>query len=160
MSWNQIILSVITGICLLISFIANRQKTWNALKKSFTMFMNLLPVLMLMLGLVSIFLFLIPNETLINYIGKGSGIGGWFIAALVGSIALIPGFIAFPLCGILIKSGVAYATIAVFVTTLMLVGIVTLPVEAKFFGWKTSIIRNALSLAAALIIGFLMSLFL
>lgn len=124
------------------------------------MFLNLLPLLLLMLALISVVLFLIPNETLIHYMGKGSGIEGWAIAALLGSVALIPGFIAYPLCGILIKSGVAYTTIAVFITTLTMVGIVTLPLEAKFFGWKTSIIRNTLSFIAALLIGFIMMLFL
>ena len=124
------------------------------------MFLNLLPLLLLMLALISVVLFLIPNETLIHYMGKGSGIKGWSIAALLGSVALIPGFIAYPLCGILIKSGVAYTTIAVFITTLTMVGIVTLPLEAKFFGWKTSIIRNTLSFIAALLIGFVMMLFL
>ena len=124
------------------------------------MFLNLLPLLLLMLALISVVLFLIPNETLIHYMGKGSGIEGWSIAALLGSVALIPGFIAYPLCGILIKNGVAYTTIAVFITTLTMVGIVTLPLEAKFFGWKTSIIRNTLSFIAALLIGFVMMLFL
>lgn len=124
------------------------------------MFFNLLPLLLLMLALISVVLFLIPNETLIHYMGKGSGIEGWAIAALLGSVALIPGFIAYPLCSILIKSGVAYTTIAVFITTLTMVGIVTLPLEAKFFGWKTSIIRNTLSFIAALLIGFVMMLFL
>jgi uncharacterized membrane protein YraQ (UPF0718 family) len=92
--------------------------------------------------------------------GKGSGIEGWAVTALLGSVALIPGFIAYPLCGILIKSGVAYTTIAVFITTLTMVGLLTLPMEAKFFGWKTSIIRNVLFLIAALLIGFIMMLFL
>ena len=124
------------------------------------MFLNLLPLLLLMLALISFVLFLIPNEILIHYMGKGSGIEGWTIAALLGSVALIPGFIAYPLCGILIKSGVAYTTIAVFITTLTMVGIVTPPLEAKFFGWKTSIIRNTLSFIAALLIGFVMRLLL
>lgn len=124
------------------------------------MFLNLLPLLLLMLALISIVLFMIPNESLIHYIGEGSGIKGWSIAALLGSVALIPGFIAYPLCGILIKSGVAYTTIAVFITTLTMVGIVTLPLEVKFFGWKTSLIRNTLSFIAALLIGFVMMLFL
>ena len=132
----------------------------KGIKKGLTMFLNLLPLLLLMLALISVVLFLIPNETLISYMGKGSGIEGWAIAALLGSVALIPGFIAYPLCGILIKSGVAYTTIAVFITTLTMVGIVTLPLEAKFFGWKTSIIRNTLSFIAALLIGFIMMLFL
>jgi len=124
------------------------------------MFINLLPILLLMLALVSIVLFLIPNETMVKYLGEGSGVKGWISAATVGSVALIPGFIAYPLSGILIKSGVAYPVIAVFITTLIMTGFITLPVEAKFFGWRTSIIRNLFSLAAALFIGLIMSLFL
>ncbi len=33
--------------------------------------------------------------------------------------------------------------IAVFISTLMMVGIVTIPVEIKYFGKKAAIIRNA-----------------
>ena len=156
----MIALSLITLACLILSFIFDYLKTIKGIKKGLMMFFNLLPVLLLMLALVSIVLFLIPNDMLIKYMGQGSGIEGWLIAASLGSVALIPGFIAYPLCAILIKSGVDYSVIAVFITTLMMVGILTLPVEAKFFGWKTSIIRNVLSLVAALFIGILMSFFL
>jgi len=124
------------------------------------MFMKLFPVLLLMLALVSIVLFLIPNDTLVEYMGEGSGVKGWITAAALGSIALIPGFIAYPLCGILIDNGVAYSVIAVFITTLMMTGFLTLPVEVKFFGWKVSVIRNLVSLAAALFIGLIMGFFL
>lgn len=124
------------------------------------MFIKLLPVLLIMLALISIVLFLLPEETLVKYMGEESGIAGWGIAALFGSVALIPGFIAYPLCGILVKSGVTYSIIAVFITTLMMTGFLTLPVEAKFFGWKVSVIRNLVSLAAALLIGLIMGFFL
>ena len=124
------------------------------------MFLRLLPTLVLMLALVSVVLYLIPEEKLSKYMGEGSGIAGWVTAALFGSVALIPGFIAYPLCGILIKSGVAYSVIAVFITTLMMTGFLTLPLEAKFFGWRVSIIRNLVSLAAALLIGLIMGFFL
>lgn len=124
------------------------------------MFLKLLPVLLSMLALVSVVLYLIPNETLVKYMGEGSGVKGWITAALLGSVALIPGFIAYPLCGILLKNGVDYSVIAVFITTLMMTGFLTLPLEAKFFGWKVSLIRNLVSLAAALFIGLIMGLFL
>ena len=156
----MLLISIITFVLLGLSFLFDVQKTLKGIKKGLTMFMNLLPILLLMLALVSIVLFLVPNELLIQYMGKDAGFEGWVMAALLGSIALIPGFIAYPLCGVLIKSGVAYTTISVFITTLTMVGLVTLPLEAKFFGWKTSIIRNTLSFIAALIIGFIMSLFL
>jgi uncharacterized membrane protein YraQ (UPF0718 family) len=153
-------LFIITFLCLLISFLTDRQKTWNGIKRGLSMFLKLLPLLLWMLALVSVVLFLIPNEKLVKYMGETAGIAGWFAAAILGSVSLIPGFIAYPLCGILIKNGIAYSVIAVFITTLMMVGIITLPVEARFFGWKTSIVRNGLSLVAALLIGFIMSFFL
>jgi uncharacterized membrane protein YraQ (UPF0718 family) len=35
----------------------------------------------------------------------------------------------------------------------MMVGVVTLPIEAKYFGWKMSVIRNVFGFAAALLVG-------
>jgi len=154
------LLSIFTGLCIIVSLIVNRRKTWAGIKKGALMFLRLLPTLVLMLALVSVVLFLIPEEKLTKYMGEGSGFAGWITAALFGSVALIPGFIAYPLCGILVKSGVAYSIIAVFITTLMMTGFLTLPVEARFFGWRVSIIRNLVSLAAALFIGLIMGFFL
>jgi len=154
------LLSIFTAVCVIASLIANREKTWMGIKKGVSMFLKLLPVLLLMLALISIVLFFIPNETLVKYMGEGSGIKGWTTAALLGSVALIPGFIAYPLCAILIDNGVAYSVIAVFITTLMMTGFLTLPVEVKFFGWKVSVIRNLVSLVAALFIGLVMGFFL
>jgi hypothetical protein len=40
----------------------------------------------------------------------------------------------------------------------MMVGVVTLPIERKFFGWRVAITRNILSFIGALIIGAGMAL--
>ncbi|MCX6721680.1 MAG: hypothetical protein NTY04_00590, partial [Candidatus Staskawiczbacteria bacterium] len=93
------------------------------------------------------------------YLGEDAGFTGYVFAALAGSIALIPGFIAYPLAGILLKAGVSYPVIAVFITTLMMVGILTLPIEIKYFGVRISLIRNTLYFFGALIIGSLIGLF-
>ena len=122
------------------------------------MFLNLLPAFLTILILVSIVLFLIPKEVLIKWLGKESGFLGMIIAALVGSISLIPGFIAYPLGKILVNSGVTYSVIAIFITTLMMVGIITLPIEKKFFGLKSALIRNAFSFIGAIIVGVLIGL--
>jgi hypothetical protein len=44
------------------------------------------------------------------------------IAGLVGSITLIPAFVAFPLAAALLHNGAGIMQIAVFVSTLMMVG--------------------------------------
>lgn len=152
------ILLIIAGICLILSLIADRKKTWLGIKKGLKMFLNISPVIISVLILVSVILFLLPNEVIVKYLGKEAGFSGYFFAAILGSVALIPGFIAYPLAGILVKNGVSYPVIAVFVTTLMMVGILTFPIEMKFFGFKTTLIRNSLYFAGAIIIGVLIGL--
>lgn len=153
-------LAATTAIALFLSFLADRHKTLAGLKKGAKMFFNILPAMVQVLILVSVFLFFIPPRLITAWLGQGSGWTGVLSAALLGSVSLIPGFIAFPLGAILVRSGVSYQAIAVFITTLMMVGILTLPLEAKYFGWKTSILRNTLSFFGSLLIGLLMGIFL
>jgi uncharacterized membrane protein YraQ (UPF0718 family) len=62
------------------------------------------------------------------------------------------------MAGILIKSGVSYPIIAMFITTLMMVGVVTLPLEARFFGFKVALLRNILSFFGAVLVGVLIGI--
>lgn len=153
------ILAIIAAIAIIASLIADLRKTWNGMKKGLVMFVKILPAILSVLILVSIFLYLIPNELIVEYLGEDAGLTGYVFAAIAGSIALIPGFIAYPLAGILVKTGVSYPVIAVFITTLMMVGILTLPVEIKFFGIRVSLLRNTLYFLGALIVGLLIGLF-
>ena len=154
------ILLSLTFIFLIISFFTDKNKTFTGIKKGIKMFLGLLPTILNVLILVSIFLYLVPKETLIKLLGKDSGITGVMIAAVLGSVSLIPGFVAYPLAAILLKSGATYSVVAVFITTLMMVGVLTLPLEAKYFGMKVSLIRNTLSFIGALIIGLIIGIFL
>ncbi|HEX2936406.1 MAG TPA: permease [Bacteroidales bacterium] len=149
---------ILTATSLLLSLIFSRQKTLIGLKKGLTMFVNLLPVLLVVIILISIILYLVPNDMIIRYFGKEAGFLSYIAAAIIGSIALIPGFIAYPLAGVLVKSGVSYAVIAIFITTLMMVGFISIPLEAKYFGMRIAIIRNTLFLVGALIIGSIIGL--
>ena len=139
------------------SFIKDRAKTKAALKKAWKSFENILPQFLTILVIIGLALAILSPETITNLMGKSSGILGVLAAAVVGSITLIPGFVAFPLAAALLKSGAGYMQIAAFVSTLMMVGIVTLPLEMKTFGKRAAIYRNvfafAFSLAAAVVIG-------
>jgi len=84
--------------------------------------------------------------------GAGPGPLPFFTALGIGSIALIPGFIAYPLAAVLRQNGASTPVLAAFITSLMMVGILTLPVEARFFGWRVSLLRNGLALVGALFV--------
>ena len=94
-------------------------------------------------------------------IGESSGFIGVLIASVVGAITLIPGFIAFPTAALLLGSGAGLTQIAAFISSLMMVGIMTMPVEIQYFGKKASIMRNItaylFSLLAAVIVGMVVS---
>ena len=58
----------------------------------------------------------------------------------------------------LVKTGVSFSVLSVFITTLKMVGILTIPIEAKFFGYKIAIIRNTLSFVGAILVGGTMAI--
>ncbi|MFO7672038.1 MAG: permease [Bacteroidales bacterium] len=152
------ILLLITTIGSLLSLWKDRGKTVEGLKKGVWMFLRILPLILSVIMIVSVALYLFPEAKLADWFGEESGAAGYLVAALVGSVSLIQGFIAYPLAGVLLQSGVGYPVIAVFITTLMMVGIMTLPVEASYFGWKLSLLRNALAIGFAVVIGLTMGL--
>ena len=147
------------ALAILVSFLANREKTLKAFKIAVRRFINIFPAFLTMIVLVSIVLFLIPDEVISNYLGGSNKFIGVILASFFGSITLMPGFIAFPLGGILLKEGVAYMVLASFTTTLMMVGILTIPIEKAYFGIRVTIIRNVMSLFIALIVAVMIGIF-
>ena len=152
-------LYIIAGVALLISFIASREKTIRALKIAFARFVKILPAFLVMLVLVSIVLFLVPDELISDYLGTDNMLIGVLLAAVLGSITLMPGFIAFPLSGILLQKGVAYTVIATFTTTLMMVGVVTFPIEKAYFGVRVAVLRNVIGLLIALCVAVVIGIY-
>ena len=140
-----------TAILLGWSFSKNRQKTRQALKKGWKAFENILPQFLTILLLIGFILAVLDEATISRLLGKESGMMGMAIAAAIGSVTLIPGFIAFPLAASLLAAGAGYGQIAMFLTTLMMVGVVTLPLEATYFGKRLAIERNVLAFAYAVI---------
>ena len=156
----MLMITLLTIGALALSWFFDRSKTKQGVVKGLRMFMGMLPSLLNILTLVSAVLYLIPMPVLARFLGADAGVAGMSIAALLGSIAMVPGFISYPLASVLLKGGVAYKVIAVFITTLMMVGVVTLPLEAKYFGMRVAMVRNALSFVGALVVGVLIGLFL
>lgn len=82
------------------------------------------------------------------------------LASLIGAITLIPVMIAFPIVAELLKNGAGLTQMAVFVSALTTVGIITILVEVKYLGRKTAILRNVLAFLFSFITAYLMGVFL
>jgi uncharacterized membrane protein YraQ (UPF0718 family) len=157
MDISTLVLYVVTVILLGLSFWKDRKKTFMALKKGWKAFENIMPQFLAILVFIGLMLAVLSPEAISSLLGAKSGWFGMFLASLIGSITLIPGFIAFPLASALLENGAGFMQIAVFISTLMMVGIVTLPLEIKTFGKKAALTRNFLayvfSFGVALVIG-------
>ena len=151
------VIYAITIILLVFSAIRDWQKTKKALLKAWKAFENILPQFLGIIVLAGVMLALLNPQLISQIIGRQSGWVGVAGAALVGSVTLIPGFIAFPLAALLLQNGAGISQIGAFISSLMMVGVVTLPVEIRFLGRKVALFRNLLAFAfsflVALVIG-------
>lgn len=157
---TTIIFYGVAALGLLLSLAKSKEKTILALKKAWKAFENIMPQFLAIVLLIGIILNLLSAQQISQLIGKNSGWLGVLIAAVIGSITLIPGLLAFPLAAALLENGAGYMQIGAFVSTLMMVGIVTMPMEFLYFGKKATIMRNTMgfvfSILVAVVLGVLL----
>ena len=139
------------------SYKKDRKKTKQALMKSWKTFENILPAFAFILLLIGAAMALVSPAAVTELLGADSGATGMFIAAALGSITLIPGFIAFPLAKAVLDMGAGLMQVAVFISTLMMVGVVTAPMETQFFSRKTMLLRNGLSLLYSFLVAVVLA---
>lgn len=152
-------LYIIASVLLFMSFIKDKGKTIKALKTAWKVFYKMLPLLLLTVTFVSIILFFLPDYVIAQYLGSSNMSFGVFFASLLGSISLLPGFITFPLSGLLKDQGVSFTVLAAFSTTLMMVGVLTFPIEKNIFGTKIAIARNISGFIIAIIVSLVIGYF-
>lgn len=140
-----------------LSFCKDRQKTRAALARSWKMFLNLLPDLLAIMLFVGVSLSVLTPATISSMIGETSGWMGMVSALLIGSVALIPSFIVFPLGATLVENGAGLAQVAALMASLMAVGVVTIPLESRLFGKRFAYARNASAFLMCLLFALLVS---
>jgi len=159
---DTIIMYCIAAVLFVLSFIKDRKKTRQALMKGLKAVEGILPQFLAIIIIIAISLAVLQPETISRFIGETSGFIGMAAASIIGAVTLVPGFVAFPVAGELLKNGAGVLQIAAFVSSLMMVGIITLPMEIKYFGKKAALIRNAaaflFSLAAAFFVAWAVQL--
>lgn len=143
---------IIGAIILLISLKKDKKRSIESMKLSRNMMKNMMSEIIAILFLIGLVLTFIPPTTIKSLLGGDNLMLSVVSAALLGSITLIPAFVAFPLAGSLVTSGASLVPIVAFLTTLTMVGVVTFSLEKKEFGFKFTLYRNLLSFVFAIII--------
>lgn len=157
---QTLILYGAAALLLLLSFRKDRKKTVMSLKGAKTMGISTVPEIVGLLGIVSLVLTVLPPEAIRSALGNESSTLSTLIGAAIGTVTIIPAFIAFPLSKQLIASGAHLMAVAAFITTLTMVGFATMPLEISHFGRRFTILRNLYSFIAAILIALLMGVIL
>ena len=150
----------LAALLLLFSFLKDKRKTLLSLKKAWKMFTGVLPQFVAILLFVGVALAVLSPETIRRMIGEETGFIGMLLASLVGAFSLVPVMIAFPIVSELLKSGAGIIQMAVFVSTLTTVGLITIPIETKYLGKKIAVLRNMLAFVFSFITAYLMGVLL
>ncbi|NTW05949.1 MAG: permease [Peptococcaceae bacterium] len=103
----------------------------------------LIPPIFIIMGLMDVW---VPRETLIRYMGQGSGASGLIIAFILGTAAAGPLYVAFPLGLLLIKKGSKLSNVIFFLGVWSSTKLPIVLFEAASLGIKFTLIHVGISL--------------
>ncbi len=156
MNLTIFLINLVALLSLVFAFIKDKKKARQSLKIALMSFINMLPMLLIIVIIIGLILGFLSPESISNIVGAQSGFLGVIFTGLFGALMQIPALMAFPLSDSLLEKGASITIVATFITTLTMVGMVTLPLEIKELGKRFAILRNVFSFIIAIIIALIM----
>lgn len=139
----------------LILFLLNHNLGLSAVNTAFSSFLQMLtvvPPIMIMLGLMDVW---ISREKFIKHMGESSGFKGIIITILIASIAAGPMYAAFPFVPVLMRKGVKFSNILLFMNAWCVTKISTLLFEISGIGITFTFWRFVIDLPGVIIISLI-----
>ena len=149
-------LLIIVAVIYLILFALMPDKATTAIKNSIYYLIEMFEVLPVIFLLTVVIEALIPKEWIIKHFGEKSGLLGNLLSLVLGSISAGPIYAAFPISKMLMTKGASVANIVIILSSWAVIKVPMLANEAKFLGITFMSIRWALTVAAILIMAWLM----
>lgn len=145
-----IILLVINAVVLIVKPSIGL-KSFQLTKDNAFEMLSILPPVFVLLGLLDVW---IKRETMIKFMGEGSGILGVLLAFLLGSAAAGPLYAAFPVAAVLLRKGSKFSNVLIMIGAWSTTKIPMLLFEASSMGIKFTIVRFVLDIFGIAIIAY------
>ena len=107
------------------------------------------PPIFLLLGLLDAW---VPRETMMRFMGPGSGIKGPLIAFMLGSAAAGPLYGAFPVAAVLMKKGASFSNVLIFIGAWSTTKIPMLLFEMRSLGPVFALSRLAIDIPGIVVL--------
>lgn len=114
-----------------------------------------IPPVFILLGLLDVW---VPRETMVKYMGEGSGIKGVILSIILGSAAAGPLYGAFPVAAVLMKKGAKFSNILIFIGAWSTTKIPMFLFEMSALGAKFAVTRLMVDIPGIIIIAYILSL--
>ncbi len=153
MTGATIVLSLMAVILL---FAAYRQgKHLESLKEAKKMLLTVLPLLLSAFVIVGFMDVLIPEKTLVSWLGAESGWKGLVIGPVIGALIQGGPYAFFPLFGALFRESVSIGVAIAMITAWGMINVGHLPYEFTFLGTRFVILKYAIYIAVPTLVGLL-----
>ncbi len=148
--WLLLGMIMVIVVVLLSVFPAKTEAVTSISQEYFIEMIIILPAVMVIMGLFAVF---IPNETIVKYLGKTSGIKGIALSILIGTLPTGPLYVAFPMAAALLKKGASISNIVVFLSAWACIKIPQEMVELRFLGAEFMFLRLILTIIFVILMG-------
>lgn len=125
---------------------------FNNAKDSFIQMIEVLPPIMLLLGLMDEW---VSRESMMKYMGEDSSVLGIVLSIALAAFAAGPMYAAFPFTAVLLKKGVKFSNIIIFMNAWCVIKISTLLFEVSALGYKFTFYRFLIDLVGVIVMGYL-----
>ncbi len=126
-------------------------KSFKITRNSVKEMLSVLPPIFILLGLLDVW---VKKETMVKYMGEGSGFVGVALAFLLGSAAAGPLYAAFPVALVLLKKGSKLSNVLIMLGAWSTTKAPLVLFEITSMGLKFALIRLALNIFGIGIIAF------
>jgi len=130
---------------------------YNSLKVTGNIFIQIIPVLLFVILFMAVMDYFLHPKTVAKYVGKGSGIKGWFLAVSAGITSHGPIYIWYPLLKDLRDQGMRSGLIAAFLYS-RAIKIPLLPLMVYYFGLLFVVVLLPYIVIASLVEGQIIEL--
>lgn len=121
---------------------------------SFKQMALVIPPIFVLLGLLDVW---VPRETMVKYMGEGSGITGVLLAIILGSAAAGPLYGAFPIAAVFMKKGASFSNIMIFIGAWSTTKIPMFLFEMSALGTKFAVTRMLIDIPGIILIGYILN---
>lgn len=148
---------IVMSILISLTFVWSKDiglKAIDTIKFSFKEMMMVLPPIFILLGLLDVW---VPKDTMVKFMGEGSGLIGVLLSFFLGSAAAGPLYGAFPVAAVFMKKGVKFTNILIFIGAWSTTKLPMLLFEIASMGSKFALTRLIVNIPGILLIAYIVN---